>query len=74
MLHPIYPHAVKIRRLYIVTLAAGSPELGPKDRVFGRPEYSQAVGDLFVFTRLLTCSPTSFANATGDVGTFFERP
>jgi hypothetical protein len=33
-----------------------------------------AVGDLFVFMRLLKCSPTSFANDTGDVVTFFERP
>jgi hypothetical protein len=33
-----------------------------------------AVGDLFVFTRLLKCSPTSFANDTGEVVTFFERP
>jgi hypothetical protein len=33
-----------------------------------------AVGDLFVFIRLLKCSPTSFANDTGEVVTFFERP
>jgi hypothetical protein len=33
-----------------------------------------AVGDLFVFLRLLKCSPTSFVNDTGDVVTFFERP
>jgi hypothetical protein len=33
-----------------------------------------AVGDLFVFFRLLKSSPTSFANDTGDVVTFFERP
>jgi len=33
-----------------------------------------AVGDLFVFIRLLKCSPTSFVNDTGEVVTFFERP
>jgi hypothetical protein len=33
-----------------------------------------AVGDLFVFFRLLKSSQTSFANDTGDVVTFFERP
>ncbi|MBE0671063.1 MAG: DUF3267 domain-containing protein [Anaerolineales bacterium] len=33
-----------------------------------------AVGDLFVFIRLLKCSPMSFANDTGEVVTFFERP
>ena len=33
-----------------------------------------AVGDLFVFIRLLRCSPTGFANDTGDVVTFYERP
>jgi hypothetical protein len=33
-----------------------------------------AVGDLFVFIRLLKCSPTSFVNDTGDVVTFFECP
>lgn len=33
-----------------------------------------AVGDLFVFIRLLKCSPTSFTNDTGDVVTFFECP
>ena len=33
-----------------------------------------AVGDLFVFIRLLKCSPTTFANDTGEVVTFFERP
>jgi hypothetical protein len=33
-----------------------------------------AVGDLFVFVRLLKCSPTSFTNDTGEVVTFFERP
>ena len=32
-----------------------------------------AVGDFFVFIRLLKCSPTSFVNDTGDVVTFFER-
>ena len=32
-----------------------------------------ALGDLFVFMRLLKASPTSFANDTGDVVTFFER-
>ena len=32
-----------------------------------------AVGDLFVFIRLLKCSPTSFTKDTGDVVTFFER-
>ena len=32
-----------------------------------------AAGDLFVFIRLLKCSPTSFANDTGEVVTFFER-
>ncbi len=32
-----------------------------------------AIGDIFVFIRLLKCSPTSFANDTGDVVTFFER-
>jgi hypothetical protein len=35
---------------------------------------SGAIGDIFVFIRLLKCSPTSFANDTGDVVTFFERP
>ena len=35
---------------------------------------SGAVGDLFVFIRLLKCSPTTFANDTGEVVTFFERP
>jgi hypothetical protein len=33
-----------------------------------------AVGDLFVFFRLLKCSPGSFTNDTGEVVTFFERP
>jgi hypothetical protein len=33
-----------------------------------------AVGDIFVFIRLLKCSPTSFTNDTGEVVTFFERP
>ena len=33
-----------------------------------------AIGDVFVFFRLLKCSPTSFANDTGEVVTFFERP
>ncbi len=33
-----------------------------------------AVGDLFVFIRLLKCSPTSFVNDTGDIVTFFECP
>ncbi len=33
-----------------------------------------AMGDLFVFIRLLKCAPTSFANDTGDIVTFFERP
>jgi hypothetical protein len=33
-----------------------------------------AIGDIFVFFRLLKCSPTSFANDTGEVVTFFERP
>jgi hypothetical protein len=33
-----------------------------------------ALGDLFVVIRLLKCSPGSFANDTGDVVTFFERP
>ena len=32
-----------------------------------------AIGDVFVFFRLLKCSPTSFANDTGEVVTFFER-
>ena len=32
-----------------------------------------AIGDLFVFIRLLKCSPASFANDTGEVVTFFER-
>jgi hypothetical protein len=31
-----------------------------------------AMGDLLVFIRLLKCSPTSFANDTGEVVTFFE--
>ena len=35
---------------------------------------SGAIGDIFVFIRLLKSSPTSFANDTGDVVTFFERP
>lgn len=33
-----------------------------------------AIGDIFIFFRLLKCSPTSFANDTGEVVTFFERP
>jgi hypothetical protein len=33
-----------------------------------------AVGDLLVFTRLFKLSPTSLANDTGDVVTFFNRP
>ena len=33
-----------------------------------------ALGDLYVFIRLLKCSPTTFANDTGEVVTFFERP
>ncbi len=33
-----------------------------------------AIGDIFVFNRLLKSSPTSFANDNGDVVTFFERP
>jgi len=35
---------------------------------------SGAVGDVFVFIRLLKSSPSSFANDTGDVVTFYERP
>jgi hypothetical protein len=35
---------------------------------------SGAIGDIFVFFRLLKCSPTSFANDTGEAVTFFERP
>jgi hypothetical protein len=35
---------------------------------------SGAIGDIFVFFRLLKCSPTSFANDTGEVVTFYERP
>ena len=35
---------------------------------------SGASGDVFVFIRLLTSSPTSFTNDTGEVVTFFERP
>jgi hypothetical protein len=31
------------------------------------------IGDIFVFFRLLKCSPTSTANDTGDVVTFYER-
>ena len=34
---------------------------------------SGAIGDIFVFFRLSKCSPTSFANDTGEVVTFFER-
>ena len=34
---------------------------------------SGAIGDIFVFFRLLKCSQTSFANDTGEVVTFFER-
>jgi len=33
-----------------------------------------AIGDAFVFFRLLKCLPTSLANDTGEVVTFFERP
>jgi hypothetical protein len=33
-----------------------------------------AIGDLFVFTRLLKLSPSSLTNDTGDVVTFFECP
>ena len=33
-----------------------------------------AIGDIFVFFCLLKSSPTTFANDTGDVVTFFERP
>jgi hypothetical protein len=33
-----------------------------------------AIGDVFVFFRLLKCLPTSLANDTGEVVTFFERP
>ncbi len=32
-----------------------------------------AIGDIFVFIRLLKSSPTSFTNDTGEVVTFFER-
>lgn len=32
-----------------------------------------AVGDLFVFVRLLKLSPTGFTNDTGDLVTFFEH-
>ena len=35
---------------------------------------SGAIGDIFVFFRLLKCSQASFANDTGEVVTFFERP
>ena len=35
---------------------------------------SGSSGDVFVFFRLLTSFPTSFANDTGEVVTFFERP
>ena len=33
-----------------------------------------SMGDLLVFTRLLKLSPTSLANDTGDVMTFYEHP
>ena len=33
-----------------------------------------SVGDLLIFTRLLKLSPTSLANDTGDVMSFYERP
>jgi uncharacterized membrane protein len=33
-----------------------------------------AIGDLYVFTRLLKLSPSSFANDTGDIVTFFVHP
>ena len=33
-----------------------------------------STGDLFVFTRLFKLSPTSLANDTGDVMTFYEHP
>lgn len=32
-----------------------------------------SIGDLFIFTRLLKLSPTSLANDTGDVITFYEQ-
>jgi len=32
-----------------------------------------SIGDLFIFTRLLKLSPTSLANDTGDVMTFYEH-
>ena len=35
---------------------------------------SGAIGDVFVFIRLLKSSPTSFTNDTGEVVTFFEHP
>jgi len=31
------------------------------------------MGDILVFTRLLKLSPTSLANDTGDVMTFYEH-
>ena len=33
-----------------------------------------AIGDIYVFTRLLKGSPSSLANDTGDIVTFYERP
>lgn len=33
-----------------------------------------SIGDFLVFTRLLKLSPTSLANDTGDVMSFYERP
>jgi len=33
-----------------------------------------SMGDLLVFTRLFKLSPTSLANDTGDVMTFYEPP
>jgi hypothetical protein len=33
-----------------------------------------SIGDLLVFTRLIKLSPTSLANDTGDVMSFYERP
>jgi hypothetical protein len=33
-----------------------------------------SIGDLLVFSRLFKLSPTSLANDTGDVITFYEHP
>jgi hypothetical protein len=59
-------------RFSLIFLAAGTHQLDSYNRVFGGIEYRWSNGRFLVFIRLLKCSPTSFANDTEEVVTFFE--